>query len=1402
VDVVCHLKWMICAASLIAVKKVNLNSVQGTYVRLNYVRRCVMKRYPIRMVQTIFILICTLYTAQTSCTSPTSSASEQHLITEIPSAPPAEQEHYLITEKPSAPPADGSEILSDADSAEFKEEVEQQVQKNGGVLSFDTLFEIWGKASNLASKGRDVASKGTAQGAQLLSLLPKSLLNSLIQKELGIKQVSIGKGPSGFKNSFTITGTDSIGKAQGFVTLLYAPVVPGAKRGGNSLSFGIPKDTPIDNIIPGINTQALGKVPIADLRIILSDFDYTDPTNNYPIVKGLNFMVGIDPSQMGIFDWDKLKKILQIEGGVILGIATITKTPEEEATSKIPVKTSFKVIIPPHAIKITKFKLSELTDLLNVPLPDKVETAFSKATIDELNISVDFTPNNQKFELSGVTDNIFGAHSVNVAYKIFKAEKSDEESSTVWVNTLSLAMPEGWKIAQTIPELKVLSPLIITNQTLNVISRSSATTKAGVDYTGTVDIKSFGSNPIIKSLGTVLGQQMTVFGSLTTNLSDSQFSVNFGKNRPKEVKLSLGDFIPSKFGKVKSELSKGSFSLGEFNMMFGGKNATQSMRVTGTTAIANAQAKTEIRMAYIGSEWKGDLVLSIPQKVQGISPVVDEVVSDLPFTSLVLGLIQVPYVDPVTGIDFEEGLNIGGYLGFTGKMSFVEKVFHIKGLNISGVIGMMSIDNPTQNIKLEASLPGNQELNLGHNVKMNKLKVYMAMGTAPSVGIEGAVLIPVPKGYRPKHGTPSTATRVGALNLNNRLYIPIIENLTTACTSSDIATSADVPEEVASTDQSLAAGDTGDIVITEENVDTTPPPNVLEEGEIASLVDENAEQTFTDTEMDMSDFGAPLPDNSELTINGSLAVSGEAGMLSCAMDGAIDLKGLVLENVGFDAQVTMTAPPVPTGLGFRADMQLTSGKNPKIIKFAAKMALGTTTTSIAWLGSYDGGLYFSDLVDVAFNVAKHGPGVTQQYRQEFFNAMKKVPKFGIKNISMAIVPFPTTIAGKTYEEGTSADIKFVLFGANGQAAVKIDYDGMSGTGWLDKVALPRSKPQFILSSYNGDTGPSVSFSIGKSKKLLKLGNEFIVDGNIEIKPIGIKSATSIKVSGTEGAFKTIDKVYGLYETELEVTLALSHIDKARVKGTFKQAALSKFSSILRDAAVEVVNLSKKELDKARNDIIKEFDGKIASARETVRKEREKATSSISGANKNAQAKMDAELKSIQTKLDRAKKKLNDDKKKCKKVDLAACARVVGDGVEVGALEAAKGSVHDVGKKTVQGTLDVAKGTVNLAPIDSDPRVSSMIVAKETALAGIQAGKFGAKSIGELSNGLATAAEKTLNVSLVQFDVYMGDLLKGKLPKFSMEGIILGKKIRVKDLQLDLKNPASIKKLAQSIVHSL
>lgn len=1512
----------------------------------------------------------------------------------------------------------------------LQEEIEKDIKESKGSISFDKLFAIWDKTTN-------AVSKGVSKGASLLDLLPKSLLNSLIQKQLGLKNVSISKGPKEFKHSFTITGTATASGKPVFVTLLYAPKVPGKKKGGNSLSFGIPAGTPLDQIIPGANVSALGTVPITDMRVLVSDFEYTDPANFYPIVSGLNVFVGLDPKGLSILNLESIKSIVQFEGAPILGVATIERvsaenedkpeqkkfkptfkviippsalkitevkltqlmnllqvpvpasmqkelaavimkdikigidlnpeypsfsingdavisgdsilvsykifkaddisqnqpevleadakkktvivnelmmnmaptwnaakyfpelktfghqplfkssirlvsksyhdinldadidggfdvevvldpksipllntekvkkivqleeasiigmmnmratTKEEQEKGESSFKATYKIIIPPSAIKITEVKLSDLIDIVSIGMPADVRAELAKVMLKNITIGLDFTPGLEKFTIDGDIQ-FFGSHALAV-YSLFKADEKHAgrqegvNPNKVWVNKLSIKMPPTLQVSKVLSSLKSIANLKVSEASLELVSTgyydasNDMDVPSGLAFDGFVNLSTASSNPVLKAVGNAIGGQIELHGVIPADMANAQFEAVVKKDRLSKLSLSLGDLVPSSLGAVKKELSKASYSLDEFRMRVGGSNVKQLVEIHGTTALGDIKMPTDLDMAFVKNpnaatqeesiltgSWKANLIMTVPSGAEKDIPALDAM-STLPFSSLKMAMIEAPFVDPVTGIDFKEGLNIGGYLGFIGNLSFVKKLFPIKGLdglNISGLVEKIDSEHLSRNIKLEASIPNASSLKIG-SVTITSPKLYISLGTMTAFGIEGSMTFPIPKEFRPK--------RKGALTPAKTAYIPV--------TIADIATSVDTLETEALIDQAQEAegnlapiseeskvvGD--DIFITEEAPPAEEDLVPLAEEALEGLEDDLSPlPVLVDVEEDLSVYDAPAGDNKNLTLTGSLAVSGEAGIMSCAMDGVVDIRGLILKDVGLEGQVVIAAPPVPTGLGFRADMQIGN----KTIQFAAKMAVGTTTTSYAWFGKFKGGLYLSDIVNLSYNVAKRAPAATQAVRDEFFGAMNKIPKLGIDELEIAIIPTPTTIAGKAYQEGTLFDMKFVLFGAKGLAKAKMGLAGMDLEGSLDKIAIPSKSPLFIVSNMDGSQGPSVRFVLGKSESGVSalLRNQFSIDGNMEIKPFGMRSATQILMTPKGGTFKMVEKMYGMYETELEGTLPGTHFTKSRLKGMFKQDGLTKLSKALRDASNDFINTSQRELKKARNEIKRTYNEKIEKQRQIVRQEREKATGSITKANQKAQTDINKEIEKARAEIARLEKKIKDKERECNKakwyrkadVCIKTGAEITGYGIELGAQKTYLEALLKPGKTVTKGTLGAAKGAVNLTPIDSDPRVASLIAAKEAALAGIKIGNMSAQAIGEMGKALATLGDQVINLKSVTLDASFQDLMRLKLPKFSIEGVFFGKKLHVKEFEIDLSNKETQKLLIGKIMN--
>lgn len=539
-------------------------------------------------------------------------------------------------------------------------------------------------------------------------------------------------------------------------------------------------------------------------------------------------------------------------------------------------------------------------------------------------------------------------------------------------------------------------------------------------------------------------------------------------------------------------------------------------------------------------------------------------------------------------------------------------------------------------------------------------------------------------------------------------------------------------------------------------------------------------------------FLIPVPKEKEpLQFLGSLDLAGDSGTIIAALDGTwknpFGIKGLTLHGVGLEGRINLVTA-FPQGLGIRAALDI--GKHQ--IEFAAKGAVGIGSNEIMLAGSLKNGLYFGDLV------ALTGSLIGTVTKVNFLKAVsKKIPKIGIQEINMSIAPLPVTIAGKSYPEGMSADMVLKLFGATGFISVRMGANGISGEGSLKKVSLGPLK----ITNMDGTEGPSVVIKMiyagGMSEDALSKGAEFVLDGKIALKILGeISSGMKMRLNESGAQFRITQKLFSIYESEIEGSGSIDSIEDWHLKGGFKQHGLDQMSAQLRKASIAFIQLAKEDLKKAQHSVHAQFDSQIEKQREIVRKEREKVSSAIKGAKQTTENAIRKEIAATKLEIADLKASINKKKRKCKKAKwyrkVDKCAKsgieITNLGIQLAAQETYLHALLKSGKVIVPETIGVAKSAVNLLPIDSDPRVAGLIAAKEIQLAGIKVGKLSAKTIGELGKVLATLGKNIVNIREVFFEGSLDDLSSGKLPKFTLDGVILGKKVKLKEVRLNLEDP--------------
>lgn len=1277
--------------------------------------------------------------------------------------------------------------------------LEREIKQNNGTIKVARIVEIWKEVSFLMGKA-----------TMLLTLMPQDFIDTVFSG-LSIKNGNIADGPDEYDHSFILEGITTINGVPTKMSMLYAPFLPkpGADKGalkntqgGISFTIEIPTALSVAALFPRL--RVLGKTVLSNRRLIISDFEYNDQQINHKIEAGLTLVGTIDPGAFPLPD--HIKKFIDYKSTAFIGLVSIKPNIT---------KSTFETIIPPVLIQTHKFTLGQMLDYSGVRMPSNIKHDLDNMAFKNVGISFQHTSDAEFFAITGLVT-LCGSQDVIASYKIFKS--IDKKV----VNTVSFTMPEGWDITKTFPELKPVLTMAMHEPTIMLVTQShydpilEIEVERGLHFFCDVDIKSTGTAPVLKMVGVALGKQVRLHGVLRDPLPTSQFDITLGKVRSHGINLSIGDLIPPQFPHIKMELSKSRFSLGEFKMSFGGmggygeSSGRHSIKFKGISLLFGQSMPTEFHQILIGGKWKTDMLLSIPGSMKSFDPSLS-LLNRFSMPSFRMALIEVPFRDHVHHLEYFAGLNIGGFLPFTGELSFFKQLLPFKGLsglNVNCVIGKQ-----INMSKLQVGIP-NVGISFGHNVMMNDLTLSISLGEV-AYEIKGTVVAPIPKQFRPKKGTSGgqTSEPLPEMSFDISANGHDIEISKKALTHAAL-------EEIPSI---LTHNDVEDIEVatmpSEQPTPTITDVKAEPEEELSSIAalaeEEAAAQLNNDLETlklseipvkyadeDTSSYGPPVSDYSNMaTFMGLLGIAGDSGKLACSMDGIVDIYGLILHEIGLQGQINLITG-IPSGLGFRAMMEIGHYKDPKIIEFAASMSTGVTSSNFMWLGSFTGGLFLRDIAELATRVMRHGSKLSPQLKDELVKAMKQVPEIGINKISMELVPVATTIAGKTYEEGIGATLAFKLFGLKGDMAVHMDYGSMYGKGSLSKIEFPKKSPQFIVSSFDGTSGPSVTLAFG-SQGLGALTNEFILDGNVQIKPLGIQNATKIKLNVLGGSFEMKNKpLFGLYEIALKGDFETTNLASTNMTATFNTNGLTALNRVLRAASKEFIELAHKELDSVRRSVAADLTKEIDEQRAIVRKEHEAARAAVTGAKRTATSKLDKEIASVRARIASVKATLNKRKSdwshqcnppprakaigKCsKKVAMISAA-----GTELASLETYLNSMLKTSRSATTGTLNATNALIKLAPVDADPRVSSLIVAKETALAGIKFGKLSADGINQLLNTLAKIGDEAVNVKEITFKTSIKDLTAGRLPKFTIRGMFFGQPLNLVDVELDVKDAQS------------
>jgi len=140
-----------------------------------------------------------------------------------------------------------------------------------------------------------------------------------------------------------------------------------------------------------------------------------------------------------------------------------------------------------------------------------------------------------------------------------------------------------------------------------------------------------------------------------------------------------------------------------------------------------------------------------------------------------------------------------------------------------------------------------------------------------------------------------------------------------------------------------------------------------------------------------------------------------------------------------------------------------------------------------------------------------------------------------------------------------------------------------------------------------------------------------------------------------------------------------------------------------------------------------------------------------------------------------------------------CAQVVPLGIEWTSKKAA----YAVAK----ATLDAAKTLQELDPELTGYRTAlgSLIAARETALAALNTGKYGAIAIGKVGEGFELLTNNVLDIQKLSFRGGLAELKMGKIATFSIQAKIAGKTIKLNNIKIDMND---IKGMGLSLAKSI
>ena len=566
----------------------------------------------------------------------------------------------------------------------------------------------------------------------------------------------------------------------------------------------------------------------------------------------------------------------------------------------------------------------------------------------------------------------------------------------------------------------------------------------------------------------------------------------------------------------------------------------------------------------------------------------------------------------------------------------------------------------------------------------------------------------------------------------------------------------------------------------------------------------------------LGDLTAQIKGDS-LRFIGGLAIEPRRAAMQVTMLGTwnepFETKGVVVTDVALDLGVTFP-PPVPT-IGLAGKFKIGSFEGAVAVKFDA----ANPTKSM--LAVAFNKLYVMDIIRTFCEQA-----VVDAIPSAVAN---KVLNIGMEDVDVYIVPQATMIGQLRFEEGIRAEAVLVFWGLRAWGKVEIDYSGgIEIHAAVDPIDLAGG----LLELRGAGSDPKARMHL-----VVRRGTAPVIDISASVTILGVSAATIVKLSEAGFYFMIQARIFGAFNARVEASgPALGQAGDIRIRAELE----SDLGGYLRHEGTKVIHAAANEatagIQAAQDDIAaaqREVDRLwrlVEDRRAAVRREREAAQQTLRTAERNVQNAQN-QVNSLWSTI-RSKERQRDSEArrqscwtsrwwvptptwsnpgkgyyKSKRYCVAHPAGVANAArlsAEIAGHYAVLGTAN-AGLEVAKVALRVAQGAINLAPIDGDPQIVSLLAAYGGATAGLSVADRALETteaavggLADVGTYLASHAGNILEIHRAAFEASLSASSGGSV-RLSVDLTFMGNRINGKALDIDFNSPLAA---AQSLGRSL